>query len=118
MYIVFCLTYSNSIISLFSSQSVLHDWSDDHCVTILKNCWKQLSVKGKVIVAEFIIQTEQQQNNECKLMFSSDMMMFLLNQGGKERTEEEFYLLGKKAGFTSFRIASSLGGFYVMEFTK
>lgn len=51
-------------------------------------------------------------------MFSSDMMMFLLNQGGKERTEEEFYLLGKKAGFTSFRIASSLGGFYVMEFTK
>ncbi|KMZ69290.1 Glutathione S-transferase-O-methyltransferase fusion protein 14 [Zostera marina] len=99
-------------------KSVLHDWSDDHCVTILKNCWKQLSVKGKVIVAEFIIQTEQQQNNECKLMFSSDMMMFLLNQGGKERTEEEFYLLGKKAGFTSFRIASSLGGFYVMEFTK
>ncbi|CAL9760383.1 unnamed protein product [Musa acuminata subsp. burmannicoides] len=26
---------------------ILHDWSDEHCVKILKNCWKALPEKGR-----------------------------------------------------------------------
>ncbi|KMZ62445.1 hypothetical protein ZOSMA_462G00080 [Zostera marina] len=42
---------------------VLHDWSDDHCVKLLKNCWKQLPKNGMVIVCELILPIETLENN-------------------------------------------------------
>ncbi|KMZ57369.1 Glutathione S-transferase-O-methyltransferase fusion protein 11 [Zostera marina] len=94
---------------------ILHDWSDDHCVKLLKNCWKQLPKNGMVIVCELILPVEPQENN---VAFYTDMLMLTLNPGGKERTESEYSLLAKKAGFVDFKVACDLGGTYIMEFIK
>jgi len=102
----------------FFMKYIMHDWSDDHCVKILKNCWKELPENGKVIVAEFILSSELQDNYQCKSKFELDILMMALMEGGKERTEKEFCFLAKKAGFTTFRIACDVGVFCIMEFTK
>ncbi|KMZ58219.1 Glutathione S-transferase-O-methyltransferase fusion protein 13 [Zostera marina] len=94
---------------------ILHDWSDDHCVKLLKNCWQQLPKNGMVIVCELILPVEPQENN---LAFYNDMSMLTLNPGGKERTESEYSLLAKKAGFVDFKVACDVGGMYIMEFSK
>lgn len=96
-------------------QFILHDWNDDHCVKILKNCWKQLPENGKVIICEGILPDEPQEDN---LVLYSDMMMLMLFPGGKERMKSEYDLLAKKAGFADFKIACIVNGFFIMEFIK
>ncbi|GJU38473.1 caffeic acid 3-O-methyltransferase-like protein [Tanacetum coccineum] len=34
---------------------ILHDWSDDHCTKLLKNCYKALPENGKVIIVEAVL---------------------------------------------------------------
>ncbi|KAK1559924.1 hypothetical protein Q3G72_020026 [Acer saccharum] len=34
---------------------ILHDWSDEHCLRLLKNCYKAIPDDGKVIVVEAIV---------------------------------------------------------------
>ncbi|KAF3644643.1 Caffeic acid 3-O-methyltransferase [Capsicum annuum] len=34
---------------------ICHDWSDDHCIKLLKNCYEALPANGKVIIAECIL---------------------------------------------------------------
>ncbi|XP_047260147.1 caffeic acid 3-O-methyltransferase-like [Capsicum annuum] len=31
-------------------QGICHDWSDDHCLKLLKNCYEALPTNGKVII--------------------------------------------------------------------
>ncbi|KAJ0087394.1 hypothetical protein Patl1_08348 [Pistacia atlantica] len=38
-----------------SMKWILHDWSDEHCLKILKNCWEALPNSGKVIIVDFIL---------------------------------------------------------------
>ncbi|ONI23625.1 hypothetical protein PRUPE_2G199300 [Prunus persica] len=34
---------------------ILHDWSDEHCLKLLKNCYKAIPDNGKVIVVEALL---------------------------------------------------------------
>ena len=37
---------------------ILHDWTDELCIKLLKNCWKSLPENGKVIIVDLISPTE------------------------------------------------------------
>ncbi|KAI9086717.1 hypothetical protein K1719_031311 [Acacia pycnantha] len=40
-------------------KSIMHDWSDEDCIKILKNCKKSIREdKGEVIIAEFVVKPE------------------------------------------------------------
>ncbi|URD76217.1 caffeic acid [Musa troglodytarum] len=69
----------------------LDEGRDEHCAKILKNCWEALPEKGKVIVVECVLPVG---------VFHVDLIMLAHNPGGKERTEEEFHGLAKRAGFS------------------
>ncbi|KAH0456233.1 hypothetical protein IEQ34_014140 [Dendrobium chrysotoxum] len=97
---------------------ILHDWSDDHCLQLLINCWKALPENGKVIVAECILPAEPEQTVAAKGVFHIDLIMLAHNPGGKERTENEFKSLAKKAGFSNFKSIYIFSGSWVMEFIK
>jgi caffeic acid 3-O-methyltransferase len=36
-------------------QYILHDWDDENCVKILKNCYKALPADGKVITVDHVL---------------------------------------------------------------
>ncbi|XP_073064224.1 caffeic acid 3-O-methyltransferase-like [Primulina eburnea] len=95
---------------------ILHDWSDTHCLKILKRCHEALPNKGKIIVVERILSEtpgEGQINN-----FQVDVVMLAYNPGGKERTEKEFHALAKQAGFKESRTVCCALPLSVMEFYK
>lgn len=97
---------------------ILHDWSDAHCLKILKNCYKALPDNGKVIVAECMLPEAPDSTTATQNVVHIDVIMLAHNPGGKERTEKEFEALAKGAGFKGFRKAACALNTWVMEFSK
>lgn len=97
---------------------ICHDWSDEHCLKFLKNCYNALPVNGKVIVAEYILPVAPDTSLATKAVIHIDCIMLAHNPGGKERTEKEFEALAKGAGFQGFQVICCAFTVYVMEFLK
>ncbi|KAL2478608.1 Flavone 3'-O-methyltransferase 1 [Forsythia ovata] len=97
---------------------ILHDWSDDHCLKLLENCYKALPEDGKVIVVEAILPVEPDTSNSVISTSQCDLIMMTQNPGGKERSELEFLALAKGAGFKGVTLKCSVCNFWVMEFHK
>ncbi|XP_057841370.2 (R,S)-reticuline 7-O-methyltransferase-like [Cryptomeria japonica] len=90
-------------------KSVLHDWSDDDCVRVLRRCYEAIPENGKVIIVDALIaEGKKDEDNKENLLrgvgLAFDMEMMLLSTGGKERTEMQFKQILTKAGFKSYTI--------------
>ncbi|KAL3524477.1 hypothetical protein ACH5RR_017311 [Cinchona calisaya] len=98
---------------------ICHDWSDEHCKKLLKNCYQALPEHGKVILAECILPEAPDSSLETQNVIHVDVVMLAHNPGGKERTENEFEALAKGAGFKEFRkICSAFRYTWIMELCK
>jgi len=94
-------------------QWVLHDWSDEDCVKILKRCKQAITSKGQQKVGKVIIidMVRENQNGdegsiETQLLFDLEMMVAV---GGMERNEKEWAKLFFDAGFLNYKIHPVLG---------
>jgi hypothetical protein len=91
-------------------QWVLHDWSDEECVKILKNCKKAIPPKeegGKVIIIDIVVGEESSslKHKETQALF--DLYIMLVN--GIERDEQEWKKIFFEAGFSDYKISPVLG---------
>ncbi|XP_022135686.1 (R,S)-reticuline 7-O-methyltransferase-like [Momordica charantia] len=83
---------------------VLHDWDDEECIKLLKNCKEAIPKKtGKVIIVEIVID-EKEQNKLLDVRLMMDMIMMAHTNKGKERTREEWAYVLQKAGFSRYII--------------
>lgn len=82
-------------------QHILHDWDDEHCMTVLNNVKQALAGRpnGRLIVVDIVL-PEDSQPHPGKLL---DLMMMVF-PGGRERSELEWRALFERAGFTIQRI--------------
>ncbi|KAF8051154.1 hypothetical protein N665_1790s0008 [Sinapis alba] len=95
---------------------ILHDWSNEKCVEILRNCKKALLENGRVIVIETIVPREVSSTDiATKIAINSDVSMMCLKRGGRERTKEEFEVLAMKAGFKIPNFIYGAYSFWVIE---
>ena len=87
-------------------QWILHDWSDEDCVKILRNCRKAIPAKsGKVTIVEIVLQPDGNGTfDELGLVF--DLLMMAHSPGGKERTELQWKKLLEEGGFPRYKIIS------------
>ncbi|KAK9199992.1 hypothetical protein WN944_015186 [Citrus x changshan-huyou] len=97
---------------------ILHDWSDEHCLKLLKNCYKSIPEDGKVIVVESILPDLPETSTLSKRNSQIDVLMMTQNPGGKERTKHEFMTLATGAGFSGIRFECFTCNLWVMEFYK
>ncbi|XP_021822616.1 caffeic acid 3-O-methyltransferase-like [Prunus avium] len=97
---------------------ILHDWSDEHCLKLLKNCYKAVPDNGKVIVVEALLPAMPDTSTAVKSTSQLDVIMMTQNPGGKERSEQEFMALATGAGFSGIRYECFVCNFWVMEFFK
>ncbi|OWM91011.1 hypothetical protein CDL15_Pgr023344 [Punica granatum] len=83
---------------------VLHDWGDEECVKILKNCKKAIPEKeGILILIEVVLQPEGKGPfDDIATIF--DLLIFAHQLGGKERTELEWKNLLAEGGFPRYNI--------------
>ncbi|TKW26356.1 hypothetical protein SEVIR_3G183300v4 [Setaria viridis] len=96
---------------------VLHDWGDEDCVRILKNCRRAIPPReegGKVIIIDIVVEQGSSSNSkqrETQALF--DLYIMLVN--GIEREEQEWKNIFLKAGFTDYKISPVLGARSIIE---
>ena len=90
---------------------ILHDWPDDRCVTILKNCHEVMAKDAKLLVVDMVM-PEQASPSTPAVMWDLHMMIML---NGIERTETEFRNLFSTAGFNLTQIIPTESGMSIIE---
>ncbi|XP_057966390.1 acetylserotonin O-methyltransferase-like [Malania oleifera] len=85
-------------------QWVLHDWGDEECIQVLKNCRESIPQDGgKVIILEAVVGEEREEKLKgVSLML--DMVMMAHTFKGKERTLKEWVYVLREAGFSRHAI--------------
>jgi len=99
-------------------QTILHNWDDEHCLKLLKNCYKAIPNDGKVIAVESILPILPDNTIISQLNSQLDLIMMASLPGGRERTQNEFIDLALGSGFSGVKFVICISGFWVMEFFK
>jgi hypothetical protein len=78
---------------------IIHDWTDEQCVKLLKACRKSVNPGGKLLVVDSVIKP----GNEFAPGKFLDLQM-LIFPGGWERTEAQFRALFEASGWKLSRV--------------
>ncbi|EPS58611.1 hypothetical protein M569_16202, partial [Genlisea aurea] len=97
---------------------ICHNWSDERCVKLLRNCYEALDDDGKVIVVDSVMPDEPDGGVDFRCMAAMDVMMMTLCDGGLERTEMEFKAIFQYAGFKKFNHVCSFYNVSIVELYK
>lgn len=89
---------------------IIHDWSEDQCLTILGHIRKAMKPDGRLLIVEMVLPA----GDEPHLGKVSDIVMLVL-PGGQERTAAEYRLLLSKAGFRLTRVVPTESSVSVVE---
>ena len=90
--------------------NILHDWSDEQCHIILKNCHKAMKPDSKLLIVEMVVPS----GNQPSIAKLLDLEM-LVTTGGCERTEKEFKILLKTSGFKLSRTIDTKESISIIE---
>ncbi len=90
--------------------SVIHDWDDEHAITILENCRRSMRRHSRLVVLEFVVPDGEQASFSTLL----DLNMLVMN-GGCERTAKDFRELFEVAGLKMTRIIPTMSPLCVVE---
>ncbi|MBN9743444.1 hypothetical protein DMP23_20555 [Amycolatopsis sp. A1MSW2902] len=93
-------------------KNVLHDWGDERCVAILRNCAAAMADDGRVLVAEPVAPERFGTSATDDVLTAIDLV--LMNSGGRLRTEAEHSGLHTAAGLRLERFLPASGGNSVM----
>ncbi|MDX3640007.1 methyltransferase [Streptomyces sp. MB09-02B] len=83
---------------LYVLKSVLHDWDDEHALTILRNCRTAVPDHGRLLVMEPLMPERAEDLGPAHGIVTTDMDL-LVTTGGRVRSEGDFAALFEAAGF-------------------
>ena len=89
---------------------VIHDWSEDACLTVLGNCRTAITPDGRLLLVEMVLPAGDTPHPGKVL----DMVM-LVFPGGQERTEAEYASLLARAGFRLNRVVPTASAVSIVE---
>lgn len=84
---------------LYMLSHVIHDWSEEQCLTILANCHRTMSAGSRLLIVEMVLP----EGNAFHPGKALDITMLTLT-GGQERSEPEYRALLEKASFRLTRV--------------
>ncbi|KAL3834414.1 hypothetical protein ACJIZ3_009150 [Penstemon smallii] len=97
---------------------ICHDWSDEHCKKLLKNCYESIPENGKVIIAESVLPEMPNSGLSFQKAAQVDIIMMAYTPGGRERTGKEYEALAKSAGFKQLHKVCCAFNIWIMELYK
>jgi cyclopropane fatty-acyl-phospholipid synthase-like methyltransferase len=89
---------------------ILHDWDDERCLTILRQCRRAMPDHGKLLIVELVLPS----GDEPFFGKWLDLHMLAI-PGGRERTAAEYDALFRDAGFALVRVVPTQAGPSVVE---
>ena len=90
---------------------ILHNWDDEQAIAILRRCHQAMTEGGKLLAIEKVIPP----GNEAFSGKFLDLTMLVFCPGGRERTEDEYRVLFKLAGFKLTKIIPTKSELSVIE---
>ncbi|MFC5720802.1 methyltransferase [Streptomyces gamaensis] len=96
---------------LFLLKFILHDWSDEQCVEILRRAREAMNPGARVVVVDMVL-GDIRPGDPAALM---DFAMLVLLPGGRERSLAEFDALFAAAGLTRARVTPLQAPYAVIE---
>ena len=82
---------------LYILSRVLHDWSDEDCIKILRVCRSHMQPGSRLLIVERIIEPDPTQGRPTDYLV--DIQMMAMFGSARARTEDEFRKLLAKSGF-------------------
>jgi hypothetical protein len=98
---------------VYTMSQILHDWNDESCLRILRNCRAAMSPDARLLVIERVL--DDAPGRTIPMNFLADMHMMMLFPGAKERTPHEFARLFAQAGFAAPRIIPTRSAYCLIE---
>jgi O-methyltransferase len=98
---------------VYMMSHIIHDWSEEQCLTILGNCRKAIQASGKqgrLLIIEMMLPS-----GDTPHMGKMTDIVMLTVPGGEERTEREYEALLSKAGFRLERVIPTNSAVSVVE---
>jgi len=92
---------------------ILHDWTDEQSVTILKNCRDAMTSDGRVLIVEAVLQP----GAATSLGKFVDLNMLVMT-GGRERTETEYRTLLEASGLKLTKVIPTQTEMSIVEAAK
>jgi acetylserotonin O-methyltransferase len=89
---------------LFALGRILHDWSEDKVLALLKRVFDRLPAGGALLIAEKLLDADKR----GPIWAHMQSLGMLLYTEGKERTLREYEALLKQVGFAEIRGATTL----------
>jgi len=89
---------------------IIHDWTEEQCLTILGNCRRVMKPGSRLLIIEMVLPVGDTPH-PGKIL---DMMM-LVGPGGQERTEQEYGALLHKANLRLIRVVPTASPVSVVE---
>jgi hypothetical protein len=89
---------------------IIHDWTEEQCLTILCNCKAAMGPHGRLPIVETVMPADNAPH-PVKLL---DIAMLVM-PGGEERTEEQYRELLGKAGFRMARVVPTASPAHIVE---
>jgi len=98
---------------LYVLKQILHDWNDEQAATILRNCARSMTSRGRVAIVEMVI-PDDRSATPAQLM---DVNMLAILPG-RERTQAEYTALLADAGLRFERLVPTHSPFQILEATR
>jgi SAM-dependent methyltransferase len=94
---------------VYVMKHIIHDWDDERCVRLLRNCHQSLQGDGRVICVDAILPPMGDTSGTPAKLLDLNMMVLI---PGKERTRAQWETLYRAAGFrieTIVRLQDNFG---------
>ena len=91
-------------------KNVLHDWDDEHALTILKNCRRAMREDSILLVLEVLLPVA----NDPLFGHLLDLNMLVMS-GGRERSREEYRKLLEDSGFRLTQVIPTVAPVSILE---
>jgi O-methyltransferase domain len=95
---------------VYMMKHIIHDWDDEHSISILQKIGSAMDENGKVLIIEMVI-PEGNEPSAAKIM---DLQMLIM-ESGKERTKDEYRRLLEAARFRLTRIVPTKSPYSLIE---
>lgn len=86
---------------LYTMKWILHDWNDEKCIQILKNCYNAMPKGARLLIIDAVIPDDSLNKPHIAKLLDIVMLACLT---GKERTLSEFKMIIEKAGLQFNRL--------------
>ena len=92
---------------------VLHDWSDDDGIRILRNCRAAMAPTARLLIVEQILEPDPTVGRKTSYLI--DMQMMAMFGSARERTQAEFGELLAQSGLSQLRLIPTSSPVWIIE---